>query len=159
MELYLLRHAIAEERSSDGSDSARMLTPEGAEKMRIGARGLRRLGVALDRLWTSPLTRARETAEIVGAALDVAPETVGALAPGCNAATLLDLLADIPRARSVMVVGHEPDLSGMIVDLTGGSRVVMKKGGLALIDLSSLEPGAGSLLWVLPPKVLRAIGK
>lgn len=159
MELYLLRHAIAEERSSDGSDSARMLTPEGAEKMRIGARGLRRLGVALDRLWTSPLTRARETAEIVGAALDVAPETVGALAPGCNAATLLDLLADIPRARSVMVVGHEPDLSGMIADLTGGSRVVMKKGGLALIDLSSLEPGAGSLLWVLPPKVLRAIGK
>lgn len=159
MELYLLRHAIAEERSNDGSDSARMLTPEGAEKMRIGARGLRRLGVALDRLWTSPLTRARETAEIVGAALDVAPETVGALAPGCNAATLLDLLADIPRARSVMVVGHEPDLSGMIADLTGGSRVVMKKGGLALIDLSSLEPGAGSLLWVLPPKVLRAIGK
>lgn len=159
MELYLLRHAIAEERSNDGSDSARMLTPEGAEKMRIGARGLRRLGVALDRLWTSPLTRARETAEIVGAALDVAPETVGALAPGCNAATLLDLLADIPRARSVMVVGHEPDLSGMIADLTGGSRVVMKKGGLALIDLSSLEPGTGSLLWVLPPKVLRAIGK
>ncbi len=159
MELYLLRHAIAEERSNDGSDSARMLTPEGAEKMRIGARGLRRLGVVLDRLWTSPLTRARETAEIVGAALDVAPETVGALAPGCNAATLLDLLADIPRARSVMVVGHEPDLSGMIADLTGGSRVVMKKGGLALIDLSSLEPGAGSLLWVLPPKVLRAIGK
>lgn len=159
MELYLLRHAIAEERSNDGSDSARMLTPEGAEKMRIGARGLRRLGVTLDRLWTSPLTRARETAEIVGAALDVAPETVGALAPGCNAATLLDLLADIPRARSVMVVGHEPDLSGMIADLTGCSRVVMKKGGLALIDLSSLEPGAGSLLWVLPPKVLRAIGK
>jgi phosphohistidine phosphatase, SixA len=91
MDLYLLRHAIAEERSNDGSDSARMLTPEGAEKMRIGARGLRRLGVQLDRLLTSPLTRARETADIVGAALDIAPETVGALAPGCNAATLLDL--------------------------------------------------------------------
>ncbi|MGB9755196.1 phosphohistidine phosphatase SixA [Roseiflexus castenholzii] len=159
MELYLLRHAIAEERSNDGSDSARMLTPEGAEKMRIGARGLRRLGVALDRLLTSPLTRARETAEIVGAALDVAPETVGALAPGCNAATLIDLLADMPRVKSVMVVGHEPDLSSMIADLTGGSRVIMKKGGLALIDLSSLELSAGSLLWVLPPKVLRALGK
>ncbi len=159
MELYLLRHAIAEERSSDGSDSARRLTPEGAEKMRIGARGLRRLGVTLDRLLTSPLTRARETAEIVGAALEIAPETVGALAPGCNAATLLDLLVNTPRAKSVMVVGHEPDLSRMIADLTGGSRVIMKKGGLALIDMSSLEPGAGSLLWVLPPKVLRALGK
>ncbi len=82
MDLYLLRHAIAEERSNDGSDSARALTPEGAEKMRIGARGLQRLGVHLDRLLTSPLTRARETADIVGAALNIAPETVGALAPG-----------------------------------------------------------------------------
>jgi phosphohistidine phosphatase len=159
MDLYLLRHAIAEERSNDGSDSARALTPEGAEKMRIGARGLQRLGVHLDRLLTSPLTRARETADIVGAALNIAPETVGALAPGCNAATLLDLLVDMPRAKSVMIVGHEPDLSGIVADLTGGSRVVMKKGGLALIDLVSLDPGAGSLLWVLPPRVLRALGK
>jgi phosphohistidine phosphatase len=58
-----------------------------------------------------------------------------------------------------MIVGHEPDLSGIVADLTGGSRVMMKKGGLALIDLVSLDPGAGSLLWVLPPRVLRALGK
>ncbi len=58
-----------------------------------------------------------------------------------------------------MIVGHEPDLSGIVADLTGGSRVVMKKGGLALIDLSSLDLGAGSLLWVWPPRVLRALGK
>jgi len=159
MDLYLLRHAIAAERSSDGSDAMRALTPDGIEKMRSGARGMQRLGIRLDRLLTSPLVRARETAAIVGAALEVAPETSGALAPGCTVDTLLGLLAQMPRAESVMVVGHEPDLSSMIADLTGGSRVVMKKGGLALVDLPSLDAGAGSLDWLLTPRVLRMLGK
>lgn len=159
MDLYFLRHAIAADRSADGSDSARTLTRDGIEKMRISALGMQRLGLQLDRLLTSPLVRARETADIVGTALNVAPETSGALAPGCNAATLLELLTDMPRARSVMVVGHEPDLSSMVGDLTGGSRVAMKKGGLALVDLAALDLGAGTLIWLLAPRVLRALGK
>jgi phosphohistidine phosphatase len=56
-----------------------------------------------------------------------------------------------------MIVGHEPDFSGLIRALTGGAAE-MKKGGLARIDADAIEPGAGRLIFLLPPRVLRAIG-
>ena len=156
MELYFLRHGIAEDAGPAGTgDAGRRLTKEGIAKMRAEARGLRRLGVSIDTLLSSPLVRAHETAEIVAKELGVELQLADALAPGCDAQRLFDLLGEHRAAERVMVVGHEPDFSAMIGALTGGSRVQLKKGGLARVDMEVLEPGAATLVWLLPPKVLR----
>jgi phosphohistidine phosphatase len=154
MELYFLRHGVAEDRSPDGSDFARRLTAEGVEKLRAAHAGLARLKVQPNLLLTSPLVRARQTAEIVGRQLGVPITVSEVLAPGCDAGRLLGVLREHPRSDRVMVVGHEPDFSEMIGALTGGSRVEMKKGALARVDLE-LDTGWGLLVWLLPPRALR----
>lgn len=159
MELYFLRHGIAANDSPDGSDASRPLTDEGIAKMRVEARGMQRLGIGLDVLLASPLLRARQTAEIVGAALQCDTQIADALTSGCDAARLLDLLRQHADAARVMVVGHEPDFSDMIGTLTGGSRVAVKKGALARVDLDSLDTGAGMLVWLIQPAALRALGQ
>ncbi|MEN9936703.1 MAG: hypothetical protein RLZZ387_3282 [Chloroflexota bacterium] len=154
MEIYFLRHGVAEERAPDGTDASRRLTNEGREKLEASKAGLRRMRVEVDLLLTSPLVRARQTAEVAGRHLGVTPQVAEALAPGCDAPRLLALLAEHPRVERVMVVGHEPDFSGMVAELTGG-RVEMKKGALARVDLASAVTGRGTLVWLLPPRALR----
>lgn len=153
MEIYFLRHGVAEDMAPGGSDAARRLTDKGIAKLEAAREGLRRLKVAPDLLLTSPLVRARQTAEVVGRHLGLEPQVADVLAPGCDAARLRSLLAEHPGVGRVMVVGHEPDFSRMIAELTGG-RVEMKKGGLARVDL---EPGErrGTLVWLAPPRGLR----
>jgi phosphohistidine phosphatase len=156
MELYFLRHAIAADDGPAGmGDAGRPLTKEGTAKMQAGARGMRRLGLRLDALLSSPLVRAHETAAIVGRELGLELQLADELAPGCDPARLFALLGKYRAAECVMLVGHEPDFSSLIGALTGGSRVVMKKGGLARVDIELLEEGAGRLAWLLPPRVLR----
>ena len=156
MELYFLRHGIAEDAGPSGAgDAGRRLTKEGAAKVKAEARGLRELGVRLDTLLTSPLVRAHATTEIVAKELGLELHLADELAPGCDVERLFALLGEHRGAERVMVVGHEPDFSTMIGALTGGSRVQIKKGGLARVDLDALEPGAGTLVWLLPPRALR----
>jgi phosphohistidine phosphatase len=157
MELYFLRHGIAAEVGPAGSgDAGRPLTKEGIAKMRAVAHGLRQLGVRPDVLLSSPFVRAHETAEIVARELGLKLHLAEELAPGCDLAQLFALLGQHRAAVCVMVVGHEPDFSAMVGELTGGSRLLMKKGGLARVDLELLEERAGTLAWLLPPRVLRA---
>jgi phosphohistidine phosphatase len=159
MELYLLRHGIAADVGPKGSgDAGRPLTEEGIARMREAAHGLQRLGLQLDMLLSSPLVRARQTAEIIGQALNIEPQLAAALAPGCGLAQLRDLLGQHRGAQRVMIVGHEPDFSELTGALTGGSRVQFKKGGLARVDAVVAEQGAGVLAWLLAPRVLRMIG-
>ena len=159
MELYFLRHGIAADVGPEGSgDAGRPLTAEGIKKMKEQTRGLRRLGVRPDIVLTSPLVRARQTAEIVRHALGLDSRVVDALAPGCDMARLRDLLGEYRSAQCVMVVGHEPDFSDLIGALTGGSRVLLKKGGLARVDLETIAEGSGTLVWLLPPLALRKAG-
>ncbi len=159
MELYLLRHGIAADVGPEGSgDAGRPLTEEGIAKMGEEARGLRQLGLQLDALLSSPLVRARQTAEIVGRALKIELQLANALAPGCDLAQLRDLLGEQRGAERVMIVGHEPDFSQLAGALTGGSHIQLKKGGLVRVDIEVLEPGAGALAWLLVPRVLRKIG-
>lgn len=156
MELYFLRHGIAADVGPDGlGDAGRPLTKEGIAKMRAGARGLRRLGLQLDALLSSPLVRAHETATIVARELGLELQLADELAPGCDIAQLFALLGEHRAAERVMLVGHEPDFSILIGALTGGSRVLMKKGGLGRVDIDLLEEGAGTLAWLLPPRALR----
>ena len=156
MELYFLRHGIAADVGPVGlGDAGRPLTKEGIAKMQAGAHGMRRLGLRLDALLSSPLVRAHETAEIVARELGPELQLAEKLAPGCDLAQLFALLGEYRAAERVMLVGHEPDFSSLVGALTGGSQVLMKKGGLARVDIERLEQGAGTLTWLLPPRVLR----
>lgn len=153
MELYVVRHGIAEDFPPDGSgDFGRRLTPDGIARMEQAARGMVRLGIAPDLLLSSPLVRARQTAEIVGRALGRDVRIEPRLASGCSVADIQAVLADVAQTRTVMIFGHEPDLSTAIGALTGGSRVEMKKGMMAALHLQGRH---GVLLSLLPPRVLR----
>jgi len=162
-ELYLIRHAIAAERGEEWpDDDKRPLTDEGIARMRRAARGLARLEVSIDVVYTSPLVRARQTAEIVAAELETRPSivTIESLAPGAAYATLMADLEKHGRKSRLGLVGHEPGLGELAAWLTGArSPYAFKKGGVCRIDVVSLPPtGNGQLIWMATPKMLRALG-
>lgn len=157
MRVYFLRHGKAENRSEwRGDDADRPLTPEGEEAMRREAEALRALDLALDALVSSPLARARKTAEIVAEGLDMGGRLAvdDRLAPGFDLRRLAQLLAGRDPDAAVMVVGHEPDFSETISELIGGGDVAMKKGGLARVDVAVPTAGGGKLVWLLTPPLL-----
>lgn len=170
MILYVLRHGIAEDAPPGGDDGARRLTPRGRDKLVAAARGMRALGLAFDSVWTSPLVRAVETAAIVTDATGGAPvpQRLPALATGVAPAETLRALRAAADHAHVLVVGHEPGLSGLVsLVLTGSAGVMtlaLKKGGLVALELP--EPRAragaatrGALRWMLTPRQLRRLGR
>lgn len=165
MEVYLLRHGIAQERDPKKypDDRLRPLTIEGLERMREIVRGMLKIGVEFDAVFDSGYTRARQTTEAVTDTyrIDSADiQTTPALEPDRNPAELLALLEGQKSTKRVLLVGHEPHLSLTVAFLTGGrdgDAFDFKKGALARIDLQTLKKGTGSLVWLLPPKVLRKI--
>src|SRR5260370_31816632 len=141
MNLLVVRHAIAEDPAtwSGRDDTQRPLTGEGKRKMKKAAKGLRALVDTLDVLATSPLTRARETADILSAAYDERqPVIVPALAPGQRPEALADWLSKEVEHDAVAVVGHEPGLSLTVSWVIAGvARPVLelKKGAACLLAL------------------------
>jgi len=161
MHLLIVRHAIAVDRGTPGiPDAERPLTPEGIERFEQAAAGLARLVDRPDALLTSPLLRARQTAEIAAAAWGrIEPTDTPALAGGTFAdhAKVLDAYA--PEA-TVVVVGHEPYVSDLLGRLLGSrdtERLSFRKGGAALVEIRGRLAGGGHLVWFLPPKVLRKL--
>ena len=155
MNLYFLRHGLAGERSEwQGDDTKRPLTDEGKEKMKRAAITLAALDLGLDVIITSPLVRAKQTAEIVARKLNCPLVEDKRLEPGFNDEQLEKILLDHPDANAVMFVGHEPDFSETISALIGGGNIVCKKGGLALVELPTAHSKRGELVWLVPPKVL-----
>ncbi len=156
MRLLFLRHGQAEPRETwTGADEGRPLTAEGRLAMAREATTIARLGLAPDAILTSPLIRAHETAQIVAEGLGMADRLRRdvRLAPGFGPAQMEAILDEHREARTLMLVGHEPDFSLIIGSLVGGAAVVCKKGGLARVDVDP-ESGAAELVWLLPPKVL-----
>ena len=164
-ELYIMRHGIA---AAGGTpeypeDAKRPLTPEGKKKMQEISKGLKRLGVAVDWIVSSPLVRAVETAEIVAPALlsEGQVENSETLSPGGSPEALVAHLAKHPNRRRVLVVGHEPDLSVLAARLVGAGRHVnlaFKKGGCCLIEFEEFPPRSpGQLTWWLSPRVMRKL--
>jgi phosphohistidine phosphatase len=158
MELYFLRHGLADRSAWNGADDERPLTEEGALRMAREAESLARLDLAPEVILTSPLVRARQTAQIVAERLGLLSrlQVDERLAADFGAARLPVMLADHPGASSLLLVGHEPSFSETVGELTGG-KLVFKKGGLARVDLEPGEPGeplSGTLVWLLPPKIL-----
>ncbi len=128
--IYLLRHGEAED--GDGDDAARRLTAKGERQARSAGRALAVLGVGIDACLASPKVRALATARLACEALGVEVEVTDALRGGPFDA--LDLAAG---RGEVLLVGHEPDFSREVGRLTG-ANVAMKKGGIAIIDGSTL---------------------
>jgi phosphohistidine phosphatase len=163
MDLYLVRHAIAEDASPSGRDADRALTAEGKAKMRRGAQGLRALGVRLDLILTSPYRRAAETAEILAAALgDVEVRPLPELAAGAQVPELLAALRPFRHLEALALVGHQPDLGILASEVATGSPslhpLAFKKGGIACFTISAPRSGfRGELVWFMTPKQLRAL--
>jgi phosphohistidine phosphatase len=161
MKLLMLRHApAAPSAPPDGADEDRPLTGRGRRRFKKAARGLAEIMEAPDFLLTSPLRRARETAGIAGKAWNVAPTEEPLLAGG-SPEVLLAAVAAHPEHSVVALVGHEPDMSRLLSHVVGGvgERMPFRKGGAALVELDGDAARGGRLLWFLPPRLLRTLGK
>ena len=161
MLVYLLRHAIAAPRGINPyPNDDRPLTEEGIEKMSKSAKGIIRVVDNVDIVLTSPLVRAAETARIVAKALRIESklQVCNELAPGSSLNHLLTYMAKFKKLKSVMIVGHEPDLSYFASALLGkkSSIIEFKKGSLCCIEVTMIPSRRdGILLWHLTPKQLR----
>ena len=155
MRLYFLRHGLAGDSTTwAGADETRPLTPEGITRMQGSACTIAALELELDEIISSPYIRARQTADIVATELGLPVTAAASLVPGFNFTMLERLLNSRLTASALLLVGHEDDFSQIIGRLIGSGRVMMKKGSLARVDLLQLQPPAGILSWLLPPKLL-----
>ncbi len=161
MRLLLVRHARAVPRGAPGmADQARPLTPRGVRLFERAARGLRAILPAPDVILTSPMLRARATADLLATAWGgPEPTPSAALLAGDVAALERSLRAQRER-RLVALVGHEPHLSALLAQLLGGARpeaLEFRKGGAALIEMD--DSREGRLIFCLPPRLLRRLGR
>ena len=167
MRLLVVRHAAAEDKDefarTGQSDDLRPLTADGKRDMREGARGLRNVVPKLDLLATSPLIRAVETAEILGAEYERKHVIVEPLRPESPYDDLARWAREHAKKDVVAIVGHEPHLSGLVSWLLAGANnsfIDLKKGAACLLEIEG-APAAGSaiLLWSLAPRQLRGLGR
>lgn len=152
-QLWILRHGEAVPHDSRSSDDARELTPIGERQARAAGAALSRLGVELAACYTSPKARACATARLACRALNVEPQPSGPLGDGFDFDDLRELLLAHGAEDHVLLVGHEPDLSQLIHDLTG-ARLEMSKGGAAALQLHGRS---GELLVLLRPRELESL--
>lgn len=171
MRIYLVRHGPAGNREEwHGDDALRPLTEKGKQKTRAAAEGLKLLGLGVDTLVTSPLVRAKQTADIVGNVLHLRVTEDGTLSPGFGMAQLVGLLSTHTDARELMLVGHEPDFSeliGQLIAPQSEASVMLKKGAccaLELPDETSTQQrdaehlaGSATLLWLMTARQLGRI--
>jgi phosphohistidine phosphatase len=168
MNLYLMRHAIAVVADEPGvdTDGERPLSPKGIKRIRRAVQGLKRLEVPFDGLLSSPVIRARQTADIVAEylGLEGQVEEISGLAPESSVDNLILGLTRFRNREHLLLVGHEPLLSQTISYLVTGKKneslsFELKKGGLCRIEIDGLPPEKPAALhWLLAPKQLRLLG-
>ncbi|MBE9051169.1 phosphohistidine phosphatase SixA [Nostocales cyanobacterium LEGE 11386] len=163
MELYLIRHGIAEERQTDIKDEERSLTKEGRQKTQKVAQRIKQLDLQFDVIVTSPLVRAYQTAEIlVATGLSTQLEESAHLAPNGHISSWLDYWLEpknYPQKTQIALVGHEPCLSHWAENLLWGEvkdSLVLKKAGMIGIKLPEIGTplGRSQMFWLTPPKYL-----
>jgi phosphohistidine phosphatase len=160
LELYLVRHGIAAERGPEyPDDSKRPLTGEGMASLRKEAKALNALEVSFDVIIASPLTRTRQTAEILAEHLARKPTVVfsDALAPAGTTAAVIQEIGNHPRKARIALVGHEPNIGELAARLIGArTPIEFKKGAICRIDFEGLPPKSpGHLRWFVTPRILR----
>jgi len=129
--LWLLRHGDAESHGAR-PDFERRLTARGERQSRAAGRALGRLDVRFDAVFSSPRVRALATARLACAELGIEPVVNESLSGGFDEQDWAALAAGQSPGATLLLVGHEPDLSGLVAAITA-ARVEMKKGGLAAI--------------------------
>ncbi len=163
MKLFLVRHGIA----VDGlggeikTDAQRPLTAEGQEELEIITRGLKRAGIKIDLLVSSPLIRARQTATVYAETFKLdQPLICGALAPGGDPHEVFHFLKG-HNEESIALFGHEPDMGEIAQALLGSEFAIpFKKAGVCRIDVWSMPPTQpGVLKWFMPPKLAKMLAK
>jgi phosphohistidine phosphatase len=157
MELYLLRHAHAGDPGTwDGPDERRPLSDKGEKQADRLGRFLAGIGFQTDAIITSPKVRAGQTAKLVAERLGVPVGEDDRLGGEVSIGTLEAILRDAGDPARPVIVGHDPDFTDLVAILCGAARVPMRKGALARIDADRpLQPGGGTLRWLVPPDLLR----
>jgi phosphohistidine phosphatase len=157
-QLYFLRHADAGDPLAwHGPDERRPLSDKGEKQADRLGRFLAAMGFHADAILTSPKTRASQTAEIVAAHLGVTATVVDHLGESLGLGELERVLRDAGDPDRPVIVGHDPDFSDLVAVLCDTSRVPMRKGALARVDVGRpLEPGDGTLRWLVPPDLLKS---
>ncbi|HVT97782.1 MAG TPA: phosphohistidine phosphatase SixA [Acidobacteriaceae bacterium] len=162
MNLYILRHASAgTRRANPAVDVKRPLDKEGKQQCFLVASFLNALNVQFDRVVSSPLKRALQTASLVGTetGYDSKIEVSEALAPEASVAKFQDLVRSLMKYDNVMVVGHNPNLTvffGSLLAPGGRMSTRLRKGAIARIDCTRLP---GTLHWLVDPRILRGYAK
>jgi phosphohistidine phosphatase len=152
-QLWLLRHGEAVPHDAK-ADADRELTPRGERQSVAAGEALARLGLEFAACYTSPKVRARDTARLACQGLGLEPTETKALASGFDSGAALDLFTGVDDEDArVLVVGHEPNFSQVVHDLTG-ARVDFKKGGVAAVRLDRRR---GELIALLRPRELESL--
>ncbi len=167
MEVILIRHAKAETRDPNSwpDDDQRPLTAEGRAEQRAAARAMKKMGIKFDFLVTSPLLRARETADILakGYRWAEAAQVAEELGHEYSVGAVVKLLAKYPPDAAVALVGHEPDFSNLtsaLVSKDSDVNITFKKSGVVGIEFDGqAEVGKGTLLYHLKPSHLRKLAE
>jgi phosphohistidine phosphatase len=151
-QLWLIRHGDAEPHGAR-HDADRRLTAKGEKQARMAGEALARLGLEFAAVYTSPRVRARDTAHLVAEALKADPVIHQPLSAGFDADEARALLAAAGDGARVLLVGHEPDFSQTVHDLTG-ARIDLKKGGIAGVRV---DGSAAELIDLLRPREVEEI--
>lgn len=163
VDLFIARHAEAGKSLTDAQkDTERPLTAEGRKEADAIGEFAEKLGIRFDEVVSSPLRRSKETAEAVlkRQKKKLKLELWDELRPEGEQGVMLTRLAAIGHGSQVLVVGHDPYLSTLIGDMIGSGQgtIVLKKGGLARIRITTFSPHAkGELRWLLSPRILKQI--
>jgi phosphohistidine phosphatase len=167
MDLLIIRHGIAEDKdtfaATGKTDDLRPLTAEGRTKMTHSAEGLREVAPTISLLATSPLVRARETADIIGRVYGIEVRETEVLRPTASFDEFLGWLKGRSEQPVVAIVGHEPHLSKLATFLMTGekeSRIELKKGGACSLTFDGVpKSGSATLDWLLHPSHLRSLAR
>jgi len=160
LELYLIRHGLAAERGEEyPDDSKRPLTSEGIARLRKEAKALDALDVNFDQILSSPLVRAKQTAEVFAESMKSKPSIAmaDALTPAGSPAAVIQELGKHMRKARIALVGHEPNMGELAAFLIGAKvPLPFKKGAVCRIDFAVFPPkGKGALCWFVTPRMLR----
>jgi len=165
MKIYLVRHGIAVEGLVRGisRDSERPLTDEGVSETQMVARALKGLGVRADVVVSSPLVRAKQTADIINSEVGGEMATTDSLSPGVTNASVYKFLKKFDKAQEIFLVGHEPDMGELVKDIIGAGfefTLPFEKAAVCCIEAADLPATMpGTLKWLVTPKILGALLK
>lgn len=159
MEIIFMRHGKAEDPASRPSDFERELTAEGRQKVKAAARGLARclLGTQHLRIWSSPLPRARQTAELVAEALGDVTVDLNELIPAGDFSGLVRAWSALHEDAQLLIVGHEPHLSHWVARMAG-VVLPIKPAAVAGLEVRADTFQEGKLRWFAHPDVLARLG-